>query len=99
MPAAAARTAPAAAPGGRSSLQLPPELTQPVALGRQHDVVHALAPQLARHRSAPLGLDLGEALADRPTPRVDLEPLTRLRVDQRKPADGGQDALARVAYL
>src|SRR3954454_19641332 len=73
--------------GGRSSLQPPAELAQPVALGREHHVLDALPPQFPRDVRAALGLDLLEPLADRTSPGVDLEALAGLWVDQREPTD------------
>src|SRR3954454_11855196 len=46
----------------QSSRQAPPQLLEPVAAGRQHDVVDGQPAQLVRHTRASLGLDRGEAL-------------------------------------
>src|SRR4051794_31115608 len=56
---AAARTGRAAA---RTSRQVPPELLEPVATGRQDDVLHSQPPQLRGDPGASLVLDRREPL-------------------------------------
>ena len=76
-----------------------PSSTQPVALGREHDVVGAQALRARSRTAARSALGGGEPLAQRRARGVDLDERTRLGIDQREVADGGQVHLARVADL
>src|SRR5437899_8830643 len=78
---------PAATVAPQSSSQPAPQVLQPVAAGRQHDVVRLQPPQLGGDLRATLGLDPLEALAQARARRVDLDVLTGLRVDQGEAAD------------
>src|SRR3954454_11654306 len=72
---------------------------EPVALGRQHDVLGPGAAQRARHLGAPLGLGRREALAQHLGVRVDLDQLAGLGIDELQVPGDGQRALAGVADL
>ena len=77
----------------------PASVEQPVAAGREHEVLGARAAQLARDLVALGRRGAGEALAHRAAGRVDLQLAPGLRVDEPQLARGRELLLARVADL
>src|SRR3954469_25421058 len=84
-------------PVSRSSRKPPSKFLEPVAAGREHDVVGGQSSQLGCDARATLALDRCEALAHLAPRGVDLYEISALRVNQRELADVRQPQLARVA--
>jgi hypothetical protein len=80
-------------------VELAGERPQPVAAGRQDEVVDVDPAELGRDRRPIGGRRVGEPLAEPPRRRVDADLPARLRVDERQLADVGQLRLARIGDL
>src|SRR5581483_6461926 len=66
----------------KSSSQEPPQLSQPFALGRQRDVRHTQATELAGQPISPFALQLGKTLTHPGARGVNGDPRASLRIDE-----------------